>query len=339
MVEPLLRSASLTGYADLARALGLDPHRLAAEQGLPARCLEDPDLRIPASAVGRLLERSASLSGAPDFGLRLAETRRLSNLGAVAFVLREQPTLRKALDAMVSYIWAQNEALSLSLDVGADVAILREVFAAPHPHVGRQSIELTLAVLVRTIQRLAGQNWRPHDVCFAHARPNDVAAYRRVLGLMPLFDQDFDGVVIDARDLDTPIAGADPEAARRAERYVELEAGLGRSDPVAAARQLILALLPTGTSTVERVAAHMGVSRRTLHRQLAAAGGPTFTALLNETRLDLAGRYVASGQYSLSEIAERLGYGSLSAFSRWRRKKLRDDVDFRKPVRRFDARR
>lgn len=319
MAELLTRSASLTGFADVARSLGLDPHRLAAEQGLPAACLTDPDLRISAVATGRLLERAARLSGADDIGLRMAETRRLSNLGAMAFVVREQPTLRKALDALVSYTWAQNQALTLRLDVHGDVAILREMMSGPNPNASRQVNDLTVAVLVRMIRVLTGQSWRPLEVCFTQPAPDDLATYRRVLGMTPSFEQEFDGVVLAARDLETPIAEADPVAARRALHYVELEGAFRDADPVATVGELILALLPTGTCTIARVAARLGVSRRTLHRRLAEAGGPSFTDLLADTRTRLAERYLASGQYSLTEVAERLGYSSLSAFSRWRR--------------------
>ena len=318
MTEPLTRSAALTGFPGLARSLGLDPYRLIAEQGLPAGCLTDPDLRIPAPPVGRLLERAAELSGAMDFGLRLAEMRRLSNLGAVGFVIREQPTLRKAIEAAVSYSWAQNEALALRVEVQGDVAIVRDAGSGA-VGVSRQGIELMFGVLALTVRRLVGQAWRPAEVAFSHSRPPDLSTHRRVFGVAPLFDQDFSGLVLDARDLDVEIAGADPEAARRAVRYLEMEATAPRGDIVAAVRELIEALLPTGGCTIEKVAAHLGVSRRTLHRQLAADGGRTFTGLLEQVRGELLERYRAGGQYSLTEIGERLGYGSLSAFSRWRR--------------------
>ena len=53
------RSAGLTGFADLARTLGLDPLRLAAAVGLPAAALSSSDLKIPSGSIGRLLERAA----------------------------------------------------------------------------------------------------------------------------------------------------------------------------------------------------------------------------------------------------------------------------------------
>ena len=307
VTEPLIRSASLTGYADLARSLGLDPLRLVAKEGLPRGCLTNADLWIPAAAVGRLLERTAHAAGVTDFGLRLAETRKLSNLGAIGLVLREQPTLRKALDVLVNYTWVQNQALTLRLEEHGDVAILRESTASL---AGRQSDEMMLGVLTLTIRGLAGRGWRPLEVHLSHSRPADITRHRRVFGVTPLFGEDFDGLVIDARDLDARIADADPVAAARALRYLESEARSDRDDPTAAVRELIVALLPTGTCTIEHVSAHLGVSRRTLHRQLEAANAPSFTELLNEVRIGLAHRYLDAGHHSLTEIAERLGYPS-----------------------------
>ena len=55
-----LRSASLTNYVDVARAVGLDPHQMLRAARISRNALLDPDIRIPAAHVGRLLEASAS---------------------------------------------------------------------------------------------------------------------------------------------------------------------------------------------------------------------------------------------------------------------------------------
>ncbi|WP_374345007.1 AraC family transcriptional regulator [Phenylobacterium sp.] len=322
MREPpsLTRSASLTGFAEVVRALGLDPYRLTTEAGLPAASLSDPDLRVSAAAVGRVLERAAREANAPDLGLRMAETRRLSNLGVVGLVARDQPTLRRALDVMVGYSWAQNEAVALSLAVHGDVAVLRE--GAPGARPGGQGTLLNLGVITGAIRQLVGRDWRPQEVWLTGPPPDDLSTHRRVFGVTPRFDQDFNGLVIAARDLDRPVVGADPVMAERALRYVAAEAGDRPRRVADAVRNLILALLPAGDCTVERVCRHLDMDRRTLHRRLAAEGEPTFTELLQAARIELARRYLAAGRYSMTEIAERLGYGSLSAFSRWRRGQL-----------------
>ena len=99
----LIRSASLTHYADVARGAGLDPARMLREFGLPPRCLVDAEIKIRIDAVRRLLEASAERSGVEAFGLLMAEARRLSNLGPLGLLVREQPTLRLAIEAFARY--------------------------------------------------------------------------------------------------------------------------------------------------------------------------------------------------------------------------------------------
>src|SRR3954454_19640178 len=115
-VRGLIRSASLTHFADVARSVGLDPLRLLSEFGLPQRCLRDPELQIPMKSAQALLEASAERSGVQTFGLQMAESRQLSNLGAVGLLFREQPTLRYALQALVRYSRKLNDALFLTLE-------------------------------------------------------------------------------------------------------------------------------------------------------------------------------------------------------------------------------
>ena len=74
----LIRSAFLTDYVEVARSFGL----LLKEAGLDRSCLLDPDIKISADACHWLLEASASAARTEDFGLRMSENRRLSNLKA-----------------------------------------------------------------------------------------------------------------------------------------------------------------------------------------------------------------------------------------------------------------
>jgi AraC-like DNA-binding protein len=319
-VTLLVRSATLSHYAELARAVGLDPLRLLAEHDLPASSLADPDLFIPADAVYRLFEVSAARSGVIDFGLRLAEMRQLSDLGAVGLVMREQPTLRAAIETCINYIWMNSQALSLRLEITDDVGIVH--FSHPAAtSVGPQIIEGTVATIVRTLRHLLGNAWRPDAIAFMHAAPADLTTHRRVLGLTPTFGEAFIGVVIPVAGLAAPVAGADPVIGRRLERYLALTQATRRDGPVFSARELILALLPTGACSTQRIAQHMGIDRRTLHRRLAE-GGVTYRGLLDEAREQLVTAYLEAGERSLTEIADLLGYSSLSAFSRWHKERF-----------------
>jgi len=153
-------------------------------------------------------------------------------------------------------------------------------------------------------------------VCFAHSAPNQPSCHRRVLGAEVSFNQDFDGVVCARRDFDAGIPSADPAMALQLARYSERairERPRQLEDQI---RELVQLLLPTGQATVERVAAHLGVDRRTISRRLTVRG-TSFSAILDAVRAALAATYLDGGDRSLTAIADLLGFSALSAFSRW----------------------
>ena len=321
---PQTRSAALSGYADLARTLGLDPVRMVTAAGLPLGCLVDPDLRIPVPQVGRLLAASAARTNRPDFGLLLAEKRSLANLGPLGLVAREQPTMRQAIDVLAPSISMHNEALSLQIESASDVSILRIVLQHDEPAQMAQLSELALAAMTRMLRRLSDGAFMPESVHFMHRAPPDLVTHRHLFGVTPVFSQDFIGVVVATRQLDSALPQADPLAAVQLARHLTVWTGNQRRDPVRATQELVTLLLPTGHATIARVASDLGTNRRTLHRQLAARG-TSFTAILDASRRALVDTYIADGSRSLSDIAGLLGYASLSAFSRWRHRQTHDD--------------
>jgi AraC-like DNA-binding protein len=316
----LVRAASLTHFDALAAAAGLDARALVAEQGLPARCLDEPDLMIPAQAVGRLLECTAERSGDAAFGLRLAQSRRLSNLGPLALLVRDEPSLRRALEVLVAHLPLHNEALSLRVEeAGGLVTIRARLDTAGGPPM-RQATELVVAVAYRLLCIFLGAGWRPRLVCFAHRAPPSVAAHRALFGPAVEFGHEFDGIVCNSAELDAPNPGADPVLARYTQRLLArpADAAPRLSDRV---REFIVLLLPRGHGRVEVVAQHLGVDRRTVARRLAAEG-TQFGALLDEVRQELLERCLLDGGRPLGEIAALLGFSSPSVFARWHRQRF-----------------
>ena len=126
---PTIRSASLTDYAEVARSVGLDSNKMLGDAGLSRSCLRNPDIKISANAVAKLLEASAIVSGVDDFALRIAERRGLSNLGPLALIVREQPTIRKAIEVLIQYISLHSEALSPRLEEKDGVVTIRRMIS------------------------------------------------------------------------------------------------------------------------------------------------------------------------------------------------------------------
>jgi AraC-like DNA-binding protein len=317
----LIRGASLSQYAEVAHRSGLNPDRMLAEFGLPPRCLDEPDLVLPVDAVRRLLEASAERSGVEAFGLLMAEARSLGNLGPLGLLVREQPTLRLALETLMREGRRLNNALFLTIDESADVVVLREELIVGSGGPIRQSTELAIGVAYRALRAFLGREWKPLRVCFAHEAPADRSVHERVFGRHVEFGHDFNGIVCARRDLDMPNLNADAGIARLAQQMLEQNLKRKDADLDTQVRELVVALLGTGTCTIERVAQHLGVDRRTIHRRLAHEG-LTFSAVVEGVRRELAERYVAEGQRTLSEVSLMLGFSAPSGFSRWYRRQF-----------------
>lgn len=312
----LVRSASLTNYAEVARAAGLDPLALLADVGLNPACLHDPDLRIPSDAVRRLLEASATAARMDNFGLRMVETRQLSNLGVVALVAREEPTVRRIVRAMLRYSHLLNESIFAKLEEADGIAVIREELLIGQEGSLRQGTELLIGVMYRNLKYFLGPEWSPIRVCFTHPPPRDPGLHIRIFGYVVAFGQDFNGLVCTTKDMDAPNPLADPVMARYARQLLEATAGSGRMDTVDGVRHILLVLLATGECSIDQVAQQLGVDRRTVHRRLLREG-TTFTEVVNTVRREMAAHYIADGTRPLSQVAELLGFSALSAFSRW----------------------
>ena len=103
-------------------------------------------MMISADSVAWLLEESARLSGQEAFGLLLAETRSLANLGMLALAIREEPTLRAAVQSFIRYMRLHNAGVQLRLEDAGDVVLLHVGVNMQRLGVCRQAIEQSTGI-------------------------------------------------------------------------------------------------------------------------------------------------------------------------------------------------
>ena len=315
-MRALTRSASLTDYEHVARSVGLDPFRMLRMAKLPARVLDDPNMMISADSVGWLLEELARLSGQEAFGLLLAERRSLANLGMLALLIREEPTLQAAVQSCARYMRLHNAGVQLRLDHAGDVVLLHIGVDMQRHGVRRQAIEMSTGIMLRMLRVLSCNTFRPESISFTHERPASLEVHRRVLGAAIEFSQECNAMVCLGRDLNMPIPAADPTLNREVKQWLDMQLANLRDEPAQRARQIVRMLLPSGLCSVDRVAQHLGMHRRTLNRHLVAEG-QSVTTIINAVRGELAEEYLANRKRKLYDVAELLGFSSAGDFSRW----------------------
>ncbi|WP_380878593.1 transcriptional regulator [Sphingomonas sp. DBB INV C78] len=314
----LMRVAALTGYFSTMREFRVDPRPILKDIGLSPDLLTNPEQLISARAAIRLLEKSAAATGCLTLGLRMAEGRSLADLGTTSLLIVHQPTLRLSLEALAEFRNRVNSTLVLHFEQIGEEVILREDFSLSTPEPSRQASNLAMGVIARLCATVLGDQWEPQAACFAHEAPpsNEMAIFRRLFRCPPQFNSPFNGIVLDARDLDRPNPKADAALALHARRLIESVVSPARRSPAQEVEQIVMLLLPSGRANIQTCADSMGLTIRTLQRLLDGES-TSFSQLLNRARMQLAAQYLANPKVRVTDVADMLGYSSIGAFTRW----------------------
>jgi len=311
-----VRAATLKHYIEVAQSLGLNPSKMLRNAGLSPSMLNDPEFLLPLEAALKLLESSADHSSCPTFGLRMAEARRMSDIGVVSLLLSHQRTLRDMLHTSIEYRHLLNRTLAMNLETVGKLVLIREEVMAEAGVPKRQATELAIGILHRTCKSVMGSLWNPSSVHFSHEAPASQKEHARFFRCRVVFDAEFDGIVCSKEDIDLPNPQADPAMVGYARQFMDSMAGGNEHSVIFDVRKAIYLLLPVGRATIHQVAYAQAVSVRTLQRELDEVG-LTFSALLNAVRRELALRYMENRNYSLQRVGMMLGYTVPTSFTRW----------------------
>lgn len=305
-----------------ATELGIALEQLGQTMNVPAATfseatLADPDGRVPAELLLRLWRHLPSHCADESFGFWLAERLQAPPLSLATWVISSSPTLGQGFERALRYQRLLHDEARSELHVGTDEIRYRHQIGAPPFRAPSPALEFGFLSFLQLARRMTGHPIVPRRMLFRHAAPRDATRHLAWFGPGLSFSADVDELVLDRQTLSLPVLGADPTLARIVEAHAE--AALARlpstSDVTARVRAQIHELLASGPPSIEAVCRRMHLSRRTLQRQLSAAG-TNFAAELDQARHQLALRYLADPRISLQETAFLLGFSEASAFHR-----------------------
>lgn len=318
------RAGSFAGIDDAARALGRDIRPMLARFGFPEQALTDPELRVPFTSWGHMLEACAEEWNCPDFGLRLAQLQHLNILGPVGLAARLSDTVGGALKALEDHSVIHSTGYDVRFDagnVGSSTPAAVTYIPKPGTRCGRQKLELAVGVMRNVVAMVAGMpQFVPLRVCIATTAPADTGPARRYFKCPVGYGAQETAVQFDARIAAQPTAIHDTAYAPLIRAYLDQ---IGRdvdADIVATTQRLIGQLLTTGRCSRESVAECLNLHPRTLQRRLKERG-TSFTDLLDDHRRQMAIDMVSRRALPLAQIADVLGFADQSvfnqAFRRW----------------------
>jgi AraC-like DNA-binding protein len=306
------RVGAFSGLPGLIRELGGDPVAILAQAGLGIDAFDDPDDRVPFAAIGQVLHETARRTRCPHLGLLVGRMWSLTDIGLTGDLIMNSRTVGEGLRSHVLYQQMNSEgALAFLLERSGTVDL---GYAVYHPHVKATNLlhDAGTAAIFNCMRSLCGPGWLPTAVLLPHSKPADVTPYRQLFKVTPRFDAEFAAVRFADHWMKRPVDGADPQKLARAlERCRDLEPG----DLVQGVFRAMRVLLLHGNSSGDDLARMLSMHRRTLNRRLEAHG-TTFRQVLDTVRFDVARQLLTDSQISLDDVADTLGYASVSPFMR-----------------------
>jgi AraC-like DNA-binding protein len=295
---------------------GISKDILTKTLGCSLEELGSPDFRLNIKAYHELWELALDFTSDPRLGLRLALNPHNDEMGLVAHVFFNSPTLHDGLKQYERYYSLVNEGMHVEIHSDDKLAYLSYICDSDDAYC-EADMEHTLALSVLRVQDQINRKLDLEAVHFQHSAPGDISRFKVIFKCPLKFNQAHSTLIFKKSYLDYKLPKRSPYLYTLLTKHIE---GLSRKVlPAPSFRDSVKNTLETQLSKdkvdAENIARKMHMSRHTLYRRLKSEG-ISFHDLLDEVREDKAYMYLDKGKHSLSEIAFLLGFSELSAFSR-----------------------
>lgn len=303
---------------------------LATGTGLSDAEIETTASEITVRQQVQLLENANRLFD-PGWIFEVKELLHFSAYGPVGIATQTAPTLGDAIDILCRFTQIRTPMARITLRRGRsrarlELACIADI-ATPAWHAVASVSMLALQSLIASLTTQSPPSLAALRYGLAGERTRMGELLGAQLGGPVAFDQPVSSITMPTSWLAIASPFADP--AMHASAIANLEAlvqartgGSFVSDRLSNRVAQLLAQAPPGRLDAERCAQIIGVSRRTLTRQLAAEGSG-FRMLLETELQRRAARLRATGTLRSSDIADQLGYQDASslrrAMARWER--------------------
>jgi AraC-like DNA-binding protein len=297
--------------ASFLRAANLEPTDLQALS-----------LNFPRAKLHDLCALALDLTEDPALGLHSIERLATEALNPIASLVAHSATLLDALNGIQQFrqLYGDEPSFRIRKELGK-VIVEHDLVADERPHVQRYMAEVTLAGLFCAIRRFEATEPICY-VAFQYKPPQYVAEYQRIFGGRARFEQAFTGLGFESGLLAAPAPYPDAELhhtlwalARR--RIAD------RTNGASCAARLHDHLVwqsPPRDMSMQAAARALGLSIRTLRRQLAAEG-KLYSDVVTQARAAIAKSCLRNQQQTIEQTARELGFSDATgfhrAFKRW----------------------
>ncbi|WP_116364320.1 AraC family transcriptional regulator [Parahaliea mediterranea] len=321
MVGDAQQNASVMGafilpVATALRLRGEDPLQVMADIGLDPARVANPEWRLPEADMQRLLQRGVALTGDEAFGLFAALQLQPQVLRSLGLAWLASDTVYDGLRRMIRFSQLLTTGSDLRLEEDEELVRLYSHHALGLGDMIPCAVDFGLAVIVRMCRLTMGEYLAPVSVQMVRPPPTDSQRWEYQFAAPVSFGESENCLSWSRSDIEEPLVTGDPGLARvndeHSQAYLDSFFNHSTSRDVVGR---IIERLPDGPPSQRQIADALHLSNRTLQRKLKEEG-TSFMDLLQDTRLQLARKYLRSPGRSVVETAYLLGFSEPSTFSR-----------------------
>jgi len=318
-----------TTVATLGRAIastiedyGCDSRPLFEELGLDINQCYNPNARFDTAKVARLWRLAARTTGDPAFGLKVAQHTAPALNPAFSAAFSSSDNLLQALKRLCKMFHFVSGVGDLELTrVGDSVFLQYRMPPENRELLADEAVDALFASLVGNIRHVLDPEFAAKGIYFMRPQPAETQPYEALFKAPIYYEQDSDKLELDFQMLCKPLLSANPEIAQLNEQIIlEYLKRSERDEVVQQTRFHIIAQLPYGEPSQEKIAGLMHLSTRQLRRKLQELD-TNYSQVLLETRHEMAQKYLQQHKLPISEVTQLLGFTDQSnftkAFKRW----------------------
>lgn len=267
-------------------------------------------------AYRRIIANMLQLTGNPRLGIILGSEFKISDLGVLGYAALSSATLAQARQVIHRY-YALNEYILVPTNYCRDgcwYSELRE--SLPLGWLMPFAVEEFISRTIALSTSLTSRPFPIRKICLSYSEPEHGDEYQRAFHCPVFYNQPRTIIEFDIERLKDPITLSDRDVFTICDQQCRLLIEeQGQQNRLADTIQRILLNMPGKFPAMSGMAERLGISARTLRRQLNREG-VTYQQTLDATRCSLAQQYLQHTSLTPKEIAFLLGYANVSHFRR-----------------------
>lgn len=304
----------LNPLISLLKENGVDPAPLLVAATIPSDALSNPSYQLTPHQELTFTEEVIRALDRPDLGLLVGSRYHLSAYGLLGLAIMTSENLLAAMTTLYKNIlmtWTYMHWITVVRRDSVHVCLdkLRDLGGC-HQYM----IDRGLVASHVIFKEALGRDIPVKELHLKQSRPSYAAEYERYFQCPVIYEAEENRYTFDRELLYSPLAQTEPETARIYDKECEKICGqLAKNYTFSDIVRNHILSSPREIFTLDNIAERLSMTTRTVQRKLRVENS-SYKDILEDVRKNLAIEYLQSTEFTLDEIAVRLGYSDSSSF-------------------------